>query len=35
VLLKSFGKDDDVVELRIEKQLQEMKVLIKELHGKK
>ena len=35
IVLKSFEKDDDVVELRIEKQLQEMKLLIKELHGKK
>lgn len=32
ILLKSFGKDDDTVELRIEKQLNEMKNMILELN---
>ncbi len=35
ILLKSFEKDDDIVELRIEKQLNEMKKMILELHGSK
>jgi hypothetical protein len=32
VLLKSFGKDDDTVELRIEKQIADMKKMILDLH---
>ena len=34
VLLKSFSKDDDTVELRIEKQIADMKKMILELHKK-
>lgn len=34
VLLKSFAKDDDTVELRIEKQIADMKKMILELHKK-
>jgi hypothetical protein len=34
VLLKSFGKEDDTVELRIEKQIADMKKMILELHKK-
>ena len=35
ILLTSFGKDDDTVELRIEKQLNEMKNMILELQKNK